>query len=545
MEEFELKTLVEELKKDKTKFVWKPEELESFLISKGFEPNKKNLLKLTGFLSEDYIFRWLEFIGAKLPDIASIDNEFVLLLAKIVKKVRGDMAQGPIIRSLINIGFSNPDLGLALFDKMVTSGDNNLISYAGLVLGGAGKKEFEKALRKIEQESKSSSPDIRVTSIKALRVIFEETKVSPPQKIFEILESAADPKEDSMTRSEAANAYIDFCGLNPEICVKQLFYLAKQGDSNVRFTIAQRLLSVDLGDRQYEIEILTECSRDDSLDTLSRVALALSVKGKDFPEESLEIIRNWIERRKYFEIREIGYCLEEIGKGNLSKCIEVVASWVDRKEPIFSFYVPEVLSQISVSNYQLLFGYLRKWSSEKERTFKKIIIRTISDVILGMHRKPSDEIISGGFSLLKEFAQNDELQDSIRAVLVEIFGRRPYFTEAERLISLVEDWTNDEDWKVRKAVIVALRILAENKVDSKETLKIQINKETGETKIIGRRVEKIELPEGVKSYALLQKLAIDRNNGVSQEAKDALVKVDKLTQEKEDKIGTRESRLRN
>jgi len=140
MDEIELKKLINPLLTDRTRFIWKTSEVDTYLKSFNFDYGESNLTKLILCFSADNIFRWLDFISSKLPEIASNSEEFVELVLQITRKVRGDMAQAPFVRSLIAVGSSDSNLGLALFKRMVILQD--LEAYAGLVLGGAGQKDF-------------------------------------------------------------------------------------------------------------------------------------------------------------------------------------------------------------------------------------------------------------------------------------------------------------------------------------------------------------------------------------------------------------------
>lgn len=58
---------------------------------------------LTRLVEKDYVFRWLKLISHLLPDLFSKDYSFVTLLETIIDKIKGDMAQGDFIRSLIKL----------------------------------------------------------------------------------------------------------------------------------------------------------------------------------------------------------------------------------------------------------------------------------------------------------------------------------------------------------------------------------------------------------------------------------------------------------
>jgi len=501
--------------------------------------SKSDQIKLFSCLVDnDNVFRWLFLISDKLPALASTEKEFISLLEKISIKVKGDLAQGPFIRGFIELGSSDPDVGLALYNAIIETKNEQLIFHAGLILGGVGKKKFDEVFEIVREGVSKGSSSVKATCIRALRVIFEkEEKLKREGEIFEILRLASDSQEEVVVRAEVANSYVDFNKFRPQECNEQLITLAKQGDSNLRFIIANRLWLDDLTEKETEINILTICAQDENAYTLGRVADALAKKGKDFPEESLEIIKNWLKRQKYFQIHDLDYCLQEIGKGNLATYIEIVESWIELEtDPAIQFHIPDVLTQLSSTNLSQLLEYLSRWADTKGKSFKEVIVRTLNRILTNVSWKPSEEIIDRSFSLMKKLAADEELRECIGTNFVEIFGGRPRFTDVKKVVNIIESWANDTDWKIRRASIAALEVLAEDKVDSEETVRMLVSEKTKETKIVGIKIRKVELFEGAESYKLLQKLALDENATISEEAREALQMVDKRLQEKEMRI---------
>jgi len=535
MDEIELKKLINPLLTDRTRFIWKTSEVDTYLKSFNFDYGESNLTKLILCFSADNIFRWLDFISSKLPEIASNSEEFVELVLQITRKVRGDMAQAPFVRSLIAVGSSDSNLGLALFKRMVILQD--LEAYAGLVLGGAGQKDFAYIFGEIQSNIRSSDSATKAAYVKALRVIFEKEKdIREEDSIFGILKAAADVSEDKIVRGEAANAYIDFYKLNRKVCFEQLMSLAKQNDSEIRSMIAQRLWIADLNGGENEIEILKECSRDENPNTLSVVALALSRKGKGFPRESLDIIRDWIARGRFGEIRDIDYCLEEICKENTNTCIKVVSSWIDEENSIFGVYIPRILTDIAISDKKQLMDYLEETIAGRPKQ-AKIAIRTIGDLLL--RNKPSEELVRRCFNVLKRSAKDKELQTELVSELVAILGQKPLFAPVQQTLDIVRDWATDPDPRVRQSILAGLGVMAESKVDYKETLSLEMSKTKGEAKIIGTKIEKTEADEGLQTYDLLRQLSQDTDPKVRKEAAIILERVNTRLSEKEDRMEAR------
>jgi len=523
------------LTEDKTKYFWETAELETFLTARGFDFSKKNLATLLTVLAENDIFRWLSFVGAKLPEAASESDEFLNLLLLVIKKVKGDLAQGPLIRGMINIGTTNPKLANMLFDSIVSTKEENMVLYSGLVLGGVGKKEPDNVLDRITENIKTESPYLRAAYIKALRVMFEDSQLVQGERVFEILRSAASPRENGLVRSEAANAFIDFYKFNPSFCYNQILDLAKQGDSKIRLVIAQRLWFGSLKPKPNIMSILKECAQDDSPETLSAVSWALSNQGKEYPRETLNIVRQWIRRRKYFEIREIDFLLSEIGKANTAKCIEIIMSWIkNTKDTILMAAIPSLLVSVSSSNREILLDYLKAFLTSPNKIFPILASRTIGDIIVDLHATPSMETVRKCFGLAKILAKMDEMQEEVSMLFHNTFSAKPRFATSDDLVEITQDWVSDENWKIRRAITWALGPIAEDKLDVRETLEVRLNTATGKTEIFNIKVEEITKPEGEKAYDFLVALTKDSNSIVAKESRTILEEVDKrLTQKKQ------------
>lgn len=413
---------------------WEPDEVEEYLSHQEFEFDENLILRLLECLVEDDIWKWLKYIGYKLPEVASTEERFIELVEKIAGKVRGDMAQGPFIGALIDIGLTNPKLGFALFQKM--TGKEGLIFYSSFPLGGAGRTDFEKAFHFIKEGTKSSNSELKAASIRALRVIFEkEEKPKKSAEIFEILKNASNKEENIVVRNEVANAYIDFNKFDPKECTDNLIRLANQGDSSIRLNLAYSLQTAKLVHGEDVIKILKICSEDDDERVLKRVSIALAFNGKEYPEDTLEIVKNWVKRGKYFDVSEIEYCLQEIGKGYLDRCIKVVEDWIENeKDERFQFFIPIILKEMCSSNYGQLMGSVRIWS-QRDGMFQKMAIKTIRAVLTEIFppKTENKDLVDSSFSILEEMAKKRGL--NIETI---IKGETEEFFQCFRLIEELE-----------------------------------------------------------------------------------------------------------
>ena len=85
-------------------------------------------------LAECDVYAYVGAVSSGLRETAADDDEFAALVSSIAGKVRYDLAQGPVIRSLIEIGKADPRTGVALAARLVRLGDAD---YAAYLAGGA------------------------------------------------------------------------------------------------------------------------------------------------------------------------------------------------------------------------------------------------------------------------------------------------------------------------------------------------------------------------------------------------------------------------
>ena len=382
-ESSKVQEIITELLADKAKF-WKTPEIESLL--NRYVIYEDELLLIIEKLAEDYyIFKWLDFISLKLEHVANQKN-FLHLLKIIITKVKGDTAQGAFIGSLIGIGEHNEILGLDLYKRMIASGDLDLIYYSSFPIGGSGKTNYQNAFSVISKGLDSCEPEIKAASIRSLRVIFEnKSELTDSTTILVLLNKLSSNEQALSVQLEVLAAYFDFTSFQNAYkdCIAHLNDYAEKGNSNIRFKIADLLWIRNLRVPEDTAHLLAICALDENINVLSRVATALSQKGKDFPECSLGIIKKWILNGKYVSINEIDYCVEMIGKAQLSRCVAEIEKWLNDDldtERKLSYYSPILLDKLSTNNYTELLNIIKDWPLRSER-FWWVTLQTIKKVL--------------------------------------------------------------------------------------------------------------------------------------------------------------------
>lgn len=439
----EIEKIVDGLLKEKD-LVRKPNETEAYLSQ--FNINNEKMIRILEKLTEGYIFRWLDFICSKLEDLATEKN-FVDLLRKIISKIKNDMAQGPFIRNLIKIGEKNPELGFSLYEKMGYTNESDLINYSSFPLGGAGKNNFETAFVLIEKGLRSENSELVKSSIKALRVIFEEKpELQKTKEIFDHLDRLSEQKDQLRIQTEVMNAYFDFSRFSnvKNHCIEKLFEFAERENPDIRFNLADSLISRNLPDAETEIELLTKCAADNNEHVLSRIAWVLSEKGKQFPEKTLNIIKDWILKGKYYNISQIEYTIKRIGEENQDRCIKEVKTWIQEDNKRLKFFVPEILVTFSFEDYQKLIGYLEIWIDESD-DLRKISLKSIRKILTKSYSTPkfSEEIVDRCFLILEKIAKQKgiDIERSLK-------GEPDKFYQCFRLLEEIEIKRPKLDYKL-------------------------------------------------------------------------------------------------
>jgi len=501
--------------------------------------NSKEQMQLLICLSkENYIFPYLRLMSYVIPSLSASEDGFIELLGNVVAKVKNDLAQGDFVKGLIDLGEKQSDQAIELYKSLIKTGDSSLIHYSGLILGGAAKKDFQKVFATIREDFPTGFYPVQVACIKALRVGLEKSDFSATsEEVFALLKAALGQPDDSL-KIEAIQAYIDFDKVKPDLCEETLKDVAKTGPSLLRLVIIDRLWLTSLEKRENEIEILKLCSQDDDQRVIESIARVLSKKGQSFLGDSLEIIKELLKKPYYVHGPMFDYYLREFGKGKLDTILESIKQWVkDDKDKTMSFKVSMALGDFATSeNMEELRSILKTWIEGGDLSLQRIALFTTIDLFEKGHF--SKERCEEDFSLLKTLKE-EPIRTELESELWSLFSGRPLFTGSETVIRVISDWARDPDWRIRKTIVHSLSSLAENRIDSEETLHLLINKETKESKVAGITTKKITTPEGIVAYDLLKELTADREKEVQILAKNEIERVNARLKEKEAAIDER------
>jgi hypothetical protein len=303
---------------------WNSTKLSAFVKEQAPPLGNAERLGLVRGLCKQDIFLWLDYVSAELKSLASLDSQYIDALSEVVSKVRHDMAQGPIIHALVNVGENNPQLGIELWSTMRKRGDEGLAIYSSFPLGGAGRKDFDGVKSVLEELLRSPDSINQVVALRTYRVIFETMQQKIPDDVFGLMETRATSKQFDV-RLEAMNALLDFAKLDEERSMKTLTALAK-GDSSLRGALASRLHVRGTLSIENTVALLQIIVQDEDERILGQVVSVLASEGGKFQQEALNMIVSLVARGKYHKVYLLDYAAQEVGKANVNRAIKTVES---------------------------------------------------------------------------------------------------------------------------------------------------------------------------------------------------------------------------
>lgn len=369
-----------ELTEDRSYFHPKGEKIRE-LNEKIHELTNEELLELFRKFVETDVFRWLNFIGYKIPEIASLDDGFIGLLKKIADKIKTDMAQGPFINALIDLGKNKPEFTLELFRKIKETGDDLLVLYGGFLLGGFGHKKFKELFDICNREFDKANPFLKAAFIRALTIAHNEKKeMKKSNDIFKILEESSQEGQDGLLKNEVVLSYFDFYKFEPKKCFKGLKKLAEKGDTTIRFQIVRRLFTTEL-ELGHKYELVKICSKDENSQVLNDIIHHLLDLCESRPEEVFEIFKDWVKDDKYFKIHSTWF-LEQLGEKSPPLYLGLMERWIEEEEDSktrWFFYI--ILNELSVKDPKTLIETLEGWFEKNDEGFDNLIIKTIEEFL--------------------------------------------------------------------------------------------------------------------------------------------------------------------
>ena len=502
-------------------------------VNKKFNDYEK-LIFLKKLSEDNYIFRWLDLISYIIPLVKYDEDIMIEIIKNITIKVKNDMAQGNYIRGLIKIGENDQNRAFNLYNKLQCSSDD-VIQYSGLILGGIGKQNYDYMFNYIITNFSDSNEKLKASYLKAIRVSNENKDTLIYEKeIFKLIDSVIFTKNEYLLY-EVIQICFDFNKYNSSKTEEYLLYYTLKGNDSIKYIIANKLWFYNLSNYEIEIKLIEILSKENDIKILDEIAKVLSRKGSNYLIQSLTIIKYWVDKNKFYDISNIKYCLNELGKENTEIGIDFIEKWIlDYNEVEIrnaSYMMATLINNYLVNNTLTLIFLMDKWINSGKYNLRIIIIHMIDDLLV--FNKQPDDMIDKTFKLLKKLSKEDVYYEDTHGLFVSIFGSRPLFTNPKKIIQIIKNWSNSKNKNTRKCIVSALIFLAEYKIDTEETMRMIYNKDTRESKIKDIYIKKIENKESIIAYNILNKMMNDEDEQIRKLATIGIEQVDKKINEKE------------
>lgn len=175
------------------------------LAEMGAAHDRAAVRALTRRLVSDEAYGLVEAIAAGLRETAAHDDEFVRMASAAAGMVRHDIAEGPVIDALVDVGRANPDAAVPIAEDLVKTGDAD---YAAFLIGGAYGGAAARCDGVVESLASSGDPARVAASLRSLRVAHIEYGAPDAGRIADAADIALRVDNDDVHR-EAMEALLD------------------------------------------------------------------------------------------------------------------------------------------------------------------------------------------------------------------------------------------------------------------------------------------------------------------------------------------------
>ncbi|CUR51802.1 protein of unknown function [Nitrosotalea devaniterrae] len=402
--------IIDQIKKEKWDY-WKSNKLTDYLSAKQIKLSNDELIDLSKGIVERDLFLMLYAVSNLMQDLASSDEQFIEFLTFLLNKIKKDMAQGPIIDALLNIGKSNPTLGLEIARKLLKNDD--VASYASFLIGSAVNVLPSDCNILIDELLQSDNPNHKLTAIRTLRVISKESKMNNIEKIFSILENTSKSSSKEV-KVECFEAFLDLHSFDKKLSEKNIEILTKDS-LECKFSLAHRIWIRSPFDESTSMKFLEICSEESNINVRQHVCYALTHFVKNQYEKILDILAKYVIRDG-FGYESIGYVLEELGKVNAEKSAEIIISWLtSNRDARLNFHIPIMIGQlVSKSDKKLVLTPIFQLIKSNTKFAGKGLDILLEIMSNSFEKSNDSEFVSQSLDFLKSLATANRIDvDSV------------------------------------------------------------------------------------------------------------------------------------
>ena len=298
------------------------------LAEEGIASDMQAVRSLTWRLIKDEEYGRSDAIAAGLRETAAGDDEFVRMLSAAAGMVRYDLAEGPVVTALVDIGKSHPDVAVSVAERLVELGDAD---YAGYLIGGAYGGAAARCDAAIESLASSDDPERVMASLRALRVAHMEHGAPAAGRVVDAVDRAVRIDDDDEVHCEGMTALLNVCGSDRERAVPAIRALAMRRHAARPELVAWISLEPPF-DAAECIECLDICT--DGVSAADRGVVnctyrALKKLARDRPDDVARLLARLAGRGAYIDSRA-GLVLEELGRHHPRKAAEAILSLLRR-----------------------------------------------------------------------------------------------------------------------------------------------------------------------------------------------------------------------
>jgi len=327
--------------------------------------------KLVGSLIEENIFAYLEGISVIIFDIAEPSEKYIEVLEKITDKIKSDLAQGPFLTALKNIGLKKKRIGVDIY-KMISKCSKNetLIILSGLILGGYTRKHEAELIKLL---NKKSSNLITISYLKAILITYENKRL--PEEIYVFLNNI-EKSRDEKSLMELANLSLAFYNKDKIYFYTKIFNLVKLNNNNITGFIFNKLTYSKLLNKTHRYNLI-DYSKDSNEDIIESCLMILKNYPKDYKKNS-KLIIYWLNKGLKHKLEDFDWVLEELSNKNKLYINYFLDNFREIKNG--EFYLPELFGIMSKQHISYSIKQLTKLSINEENE-KKLFYRLSRKII--------------------------------------------------------------------------------------------------------------------------------------------------------------------